>query len=58
MSQQNRSTAEAQARRTARTIAWNMAYLSKDATPIALAELHGQLGRAIAEIATTQKKES
>ncbi|MGO2807927.1 hypothetical protein ACTXL8_05460 [Glutamicibacter arilaitensis] len=58
MSQTSRSPAEAQARRETRTIARYLAHLSKDASPLALAELHGKLGRAIAEIATTRKKES
>jgi len=58
MSQPSRSKDEATARRNARVIARHLAHISKDATPITLAELHGQLGRAIAEIATTQKKES
>lgn len=56
MSQQDRSKAESMARRTTRTIARHLAHISKDASPIALAELHGNLGRAIAEIATIREK--
>lgn len=55
MSQPTRTAAEAKARREARTIARHLAHISKDASPLALAELHGQLGRAIAKIATTRK---
>jgi len=58
MNQPNRSKDEATARRNARVIARHLAHISKDASPLALAELHGNLGRPIAEIATTQKKES
>ncbi|MNW35819.1 hypothetical protein D3C74_128210 [compost metagenome] len=63
MSEPTRTKAETQARRETRTIARHLAHITKDASPLALAELHGKLGRAIAqiaiaEIAKTQKKES
>ncbi|MGP9031536.1 hypothetical protein ACT17S_00475 [Glutamicibacter mysorens] len=56
--QPNRTATEAKARREARTTARHLAHISKDASPLALAELHDKLGRSIAEIATTRKKES
>jgi len=58
MSTQSRNQAESQARREARVIARHLAHSSKDASPVALAELHGSLGRAIASIAATTQKET
>lgn len=49
-----RSAGEQQARREVRVIARHLAHISKDADPVKLAELHGALGRAIAETATTK----
>lgn len=57
MSQQIRSKSESTARRKARTIARHIGHISSDASPVVLAELHGNLGRAIAEIATTARQE-
>ncbi|MGP4995511.1 hypothetical protein [Glutamicibacter ardleyensis] len=49
-----RSVGEQQARREIRVIARHLAHISKDADPVKLAELHGTLGRAIAETATSK----
>lgn len=41
-----------EARRKIRTTARHIAHISKDAGPLALQQLHADLGRAIADLAT------
>lgn len=41
-----------EARRKIRTTARHIAHISKDAGPLTLAQLHADLGRAIADLAT------
>lgn len=44
-----------EARRSIRAISRHIAHVSKDATPLKLAEMHGALGRAIADLATAER---
>lgn len=45
------------ARRNIRTTARHIAHISKDAGPLALQQLHADLGRAIADLATANYQE-
>ena len=45
-----------EARRKIRTTARHIAHISKDAGPLALQQLHADLGRAIADLATANYK--
>lgn len=46
------ATTATEARRKIRTTARHIAHISKDAGPLALQQLHADLGRAIADLAT------
>ena len=46
-----------EAHRSIRAISRHIAHVSKDANPLKLAEMHGTLGRAIADLATAQRNE-